>query len=205
MKNIGIFCGSSMGKDSAYREQTILLGKEMAQRNLDLIYGGGNIGLMRIIADELLKHHRKVIGVIPHFLEQKEIAHSGITRMITVKDMHRRKQQMIELSDAFIAMPGGFGTLDEISDVLTGFQLNTIAKPLALFNVNGYFDHFLQFLDTMVAEEFLRHEHRNNIIVSENPKTLFYKLLHFKPIEVPHKWVDELIVHTERCVGERDD
>jgi len=200
MKNICIFCGSSMGKSPVFKEQSILLGKKMAQFDFDLIYGGGNIGLMRIIADEMLKQNRQVIGVIPHFLEAKEISHTGITKMIVVDDMHQRKQQMIELSDAFVAMPGGFGTLDEISEVLTGYQLNIISKPLALFNVNNYFDHFLHFLDTMVKEAFLRHEHRNNIIVENNPEKLIRKLLHFHPVEIPHKWVEELIEHTERCV-----
>jgi uncharacterized protein (TIGR00730 family) len=193
-----------MGINPVYREQAILLGKEMAHSNLDLIFGGGNIGLMRIIADEMLKHHRQVVGVIPHFLETKEISHSGITKMLTVDDMHQRKQQMIELSDAFIAMPGGFGTLDEISEVQTGFQLNTINKPLALYNVNNYFNHFLNFLDTMVTEGFLRREHRRNIIVEDNPQKLIDKLLHFRPVEIPHHWVKELIEDTEQCVQEQN-
>jgi len=202
MKNICIFCGASMGKSPLYRKQAALLGKEMAQSGLDLIFGGGSIGLMRIIADEMLKHHRQVIGVIPHFLEAKEISHSGVTKMIMTDDMHQRKQQMMAISDAFVAMPGGFGTLDEISEVLTGFQLNTISKPLALYNVNNYFDHFLRFLDIMVTEGFLRQEHRNNIIVEDSPEKLIKKLLHFHPVEISHKWVNELIEHTERCVKE---
>ncbi|MCL2040841.1 MAG: TIGR00730 family Rossman fold protein [Bacteroidales bacterium] len=201
IKNIGIFCGSSMGKLSVYREQAALLGAQMAEAKLDLIFGGGSIGLMRIIADEMLKHRRCVVGVIPHFLAAKDIAHSGITEMITVDDMHQRKQRIMELSDAFIAMPGGFGTLDEISEVLTGFQLNTINKPLALYNVNNYFGHLLHLLDVMVTEGFLRQEHRLNIIVEDNPEMLIDKLLHFHPVEIPHHWVKELIEDTGRCVG----
>ena len=201
MKHIGIFCGSAMGANPVYREQATLLGKEMAQVGMDLVFGGGNIGLMRIIADEMLKHDRRVIGIMPHFLAEKEITHFNVTEMLLVDDMHQRKQQMIERSDAFIAMPGGFGTLDEISEVLVGYQLNSINKPLALYNIHHYFDHFLHFLDTMVAEGFLRREHRHNIIVEDNPKKLINKLLHFHPIEVPHHWVKELIQHTERCVG----
>jgi uncharacterized protein (TIGR00730 family) len=205
MKNICIFCGSSMGINPVYREQTALLGKNMAQSCFDLIFGGGSIGLMRIIADEMLKYHRRVVGIMPHFLVEKEITHFGVTEIITVDDMHQRKQQMIKLSDAFIAMPGGFGTLDEISEVLTGYQLNTINKPLALYNINNYFDHFLHFLDTMVTEGFLRREHRNNIIVEDNPEKLIEKLLHFQPVEIPHGWVKELIEHTEQCVGGRNE
>jgi uncharacterized protein (TIGR00730 family) len=203
MKYIGVFCGSSMGISPIHRKQAVLLGKKMAQAGLELVFGGGNIGLMRIIADEMLKHHRQVIGVIPHFLAAKEIDHTGITKMITVDDMHQRKQQMMELSDAFVAMPGGFGTLDEISEVLTGCQLNIFNKPLALYNVNNYFNHFIHFLDTMVIEGFLRQEHRNNIIIEDDPEKLIDKLLHFHPVEVPHKWVMELIEDTGRCVGER--
>jgi len=201
MKNIGIFCGSSMGKLPIYREQSALLGEKMAQAGMDLIFGGGSIGLMRIIADEMLKHRRRVIGIMPHFLAEKEIIHSGVTEMITVDDMHQRKQRIMELSDAFVAMPGGFGTLDEISEVLTGFQLNTINKPLALYNVNNYFDHFLRLLDVMVTEGFLRPEHRLNIIVEKHSETLIDKLLQFHPVEVPHHWVKELIEDTERCIG----
>ena len=200
MKYIGIFCGSSMGINPVYEKQATLLGQKMAQAGLDLIFGGGNIGLMRIIADEMLKHHRQVIGVIPHFLAAKELIHSDATEMIMVDDMHQRKQQIIERSDAFIAMPGGFGTLDEISETLTGYQLNTINKPLALYNVNNYFDHLLRFLDTMVTEGFLRHEHRHNIIVEDNPEKLIDALLHFYPVEIPHHWVNELIENTERRV-----
>ena len=202
MRYIGVFCGSSMGINPVYRKQAALLGKTMAQADLDLIFGGGSIGLMRIIADEMLKHRRQVIGVMPHLLADREISHSNITEMLLVDDMHQRKQQMIERSDAFIAMPGGFGTLDEISEVLTGFQLNSINKPLALYNTQNYFDHFLRFLDTMVAEGFLRREHRHNIIVEENPEKLINKLLHFHPVEVPHRWVKELIEDTEQCVRE---
>jgi uncharacterized protein (TIGR00730 family) len=200
MKHVGVFCGSSMGINPVYRKQAVLLGKKMAQAGLDLIFGGGNIGLMRIIADEMLKHRRQVIGIMPHFLAEKEITHLGITEMLLVDDMHQRKQQIMERSDAFIAMPGGFGTLDEISEVLTGYQLNSINKPLALYNIHNYFDHFLHFLDTMVAEGFLRQEHRHNIIVENNPEKLIEALLHFHPVEVPHHWVKELIENTERWV-----
>jgi len=200
MRYIGVFCGSSMGVNPVYRKEAALLGKEMARAGLDLIFGGGNIGLMRIIADEMLKHQRQVIGIMPHFLAAKEITHPDVTEMLMVDDMNQRKQQMIERSDAFIAMSGGFGTLDEISEVLTGFQLNSINKPLALYNTHNYFDHFLRFLDTMVTEGFLRREHRHNIIVEDNPEKLIDRLLHFNPVEVPHQWVKELIEHTERCV-----
>jgi uncharacterized protein (TIGR00730 family) len=150
----------------------------------------------------MLKYRRQVIGIMPHFLAAKEITHFGVTEMLMVDDMHQRKQQIMERSDAFIAMSGGFGTLDEISEVLTGFQLNSINKPLALYNTNNYFDHFLRFLDNMVTEGFLRKEHRHNIIVEDNPEKLIEKLLHFQPVEVPHHWVKELIEDTEQCVRE---
>lgn len=192
IRNIGVFCGSSIGKDDIYKNEVIALGKAMAENNMNLIFGGGNIGLMRVIADIMVGRNKKVVGIMPYFLAKKEIAHHNITEMIFVDTMEERKQKIIAFSDAFIAMPGGFGTLDEISDVLTGFQLNLFNKPLALYNVKGYFDHFLRFLDVMVQEGFLCSEHRNNIIVEDNPQVLLKNIIHFQPEMVPHKWVDKL-------------
>lgn len=201
IKNIGIFCGSSIGSRAVYREKAAELAYAMARRELDLVFGGGNIGLMRVAADAMMSRGRKAVGVMPRFLAKKEIAHQGISEMIFTETMEERKQKIIALSDAFIAMPGGFGTLDEISDVLTGFQLNIIDKPLALFNVEGYFDELLRFLDTMAAEGFLRPEHRNNIISEADPEKLLQELLHFQPETVPHKWVDKLREDTDAAVG----
>ncbi len=189
-----------MGSNPVYKDNVTLLAKEMGNRNMEIIFGGGNIGLMRIIADEMLKQNCPVIGVMPHFLVKKEIAHQKVTEMILVDTMNDRKQTMMDLSEAFVAMPGGLGTLDELSEVITGFQLNIINKPLALFNINNYFKSFLDFLNTMSSEGFLRPEHRNNIIVEEDPVKLLDMLLQFKPIDVPHHWVKELIEKTNEWV-----
>jgi len=192
MKSICVFCGSSIGNKEIYTSATHDIAKYFISNNIDLVYGGSNIGLMRILADDIQEGKCKVIGVMPHFLASKEIAHTTIDELIMVETMAIRKQKMADLSDAFIAMPGGFGTLDEISEVLTWYQLELTKKPLAIYNVNHYYDHLGLFLDRMVEDGFLRSEHRKNIIIEENPEKLFEKLLDFEPISVPHKWVDDL-------------
>jgi len=192
MKSICVFCGSSMGSEKVYQQKAFALGKLLAENNITLIYGGANIGLMKVLADTVLTFGGSVEGVMPGMLVEKEIAHQDLTKLHIVDSMHERKLLMANLSDAFIAMPGGFGTLDELAEVFTWIQLEIINKPCAIFNVIGYFDHLISFLDHSVNERFLRHEHRNNIIIDSDENRLLEKIISFKSIPVDSKWVDEL-------------
>jgi uncharacterized protein (TIGR00730 family) len=192
MQSLGVFCGSSMGSDMSYRTHAVRLAELMVQQQIELVYGGANIGLMKVLANTILDNGGRVTGVMPDFLVNKEIVHENLTKLHIVNSMHERKAMIAKLSDAFVAMPGGFGTLDELAEALTWYQLEIAAKPIAIFNVNGYFDHLIAFLDHCVKERFLRSEHRNNIIIDDNPEKLLFKLKSFKPIEVDGKWVEEL-------------
>ncbi len=193
--NICVFCGSSMGYDEVYRNGALLLANEMADAKCDLYYGGANVGLMKVIADAMFGAGCKVIGVMPVCLVNMEVAHFGITEMIKVGSMAERKALLEDKADAFIAMPGGFGTLDEIFEVAVLSQLRIMDKPVAFYNVNGYYDKLLDFLRHSVNEGFVRKEHYDNIIVDDNPQSLLEKLKAFKPIET-RKWIDD--IHHER-------
>jgi uncharacterized protein (TIGR00730 family) len=157
-----------------------------------LVYGGANIGLMKILADSTLEHGGYAIGVMPHILVSKEIAHTGLNEIHIVNSMHDRKTTITGLSDAFIALPGGLGTLDELAEIFSWSQLEIVKKPLALFNIHGYFDYLIRYLDHCVSERFLRTEHRNNLIIDDDALRLLEKLETFKPVMVDSKWVDEL-------------
>jgi len=188
MKSVCVFCGSSSGGNSIYREAAVNLGKALARHELGLVYGGGNIGLMGILADTVLHSGGKVTGVIPHFLAEKEVGHTGLTEMLFVDSMHERKQKMSELADAFIAMPGGFGTLEELAEIITWAQLGLITKPIGILNVNRYFLPLLQQFDIMVSEGFLRIENRNRIMTSDNAESLLELLKTYTPEYTP-KWI----------------
>lgn len=162
-----VFCGSSHGHHPRYADAARALGQQLAGRGIGVVYGGGNVGLMGVLADAALAGGGEVVGVIPHALFAKELGHTAITDLRIVQTMHQRKSLMAELSDGFIALPGGFGTLDELCEILTWAQLGIHHKPCALLNVDGYFDGFLQFLDSAVAEGFLRGEHRALLIVAQ--------------------------------------
>ncbi len=192
MKSICIFCGSSMGSNPIYRKDAEELGRLIGGKGYRLIFGGSNIGLMTAIADTTMKYGGETVGVMPHHLAAKEIAHQGLTAFHTVENMAERKKLMGDLSDAFVAMPGGFGTLDELAEVLTWLQLNLTDKPVAILNTNGFYDHLLAWLDRSRDDGFLRPEHRHNIIVATTPQELMMKLFSFKHKEVHSKWVDEL-------------
>ncbi len=173
MKSLCVFCGSSIGKDTYYAGKAHELGKSLATAGLDLVYGGGSIGLMGILADAVLDNGGKVTGVIPRFLYDKELGHKGVTELIVVESMHERKMKMAEKSDGFLAMPGGIGTMEELFEVFTWSQLSLINKPVALYNVNHYFDALLSFLDHMVSEGFLHERIRGRLIAgSEIEKVL---------------------------------
>jgi uncharacterized protein (TIGR00730 family) len=189
MKSIAIFCGASTGQNPLYRETAQALGSLFAQRSIRLVFGGGKVGLMGVIADAVLAGGGEVVGVIPQSLVDMEVAHPSLTELHVVETMHARKALMAAQSDAFVAMPGGFGTFDELCEIVTWNQLNIIQKPAALFNVNGYFNSFLAMIDHAVAEGFIKAEHRQNLIVEDQPEKLLERLLHHSPV-ITQKWVD---------------
>ncbi len=191
MKSICVFCGSSMGNNPAFKDEAEKLGILLANKNITLVYGGGNIGLMGVMADSNLQATGKCVGVMPGRLIDLEIAHDNLSELIVVDSMHERKGKMADLSDGFIAMPGGFGTLDELSEALTYNQLRLYDKPVGILNINGYFDLLLDFFDSSVEAKFVRSEHRNNIIISDDVEELLRKMTEYKPVSIG-KWIDEI-------------
>ena len=191
MKKICVFCGSSMGSKEIYKIKAKELGESFLKNELILIYGGANVGLMKILADTVLQERGEVIGVMPRSLVEKEVAHLGLSKMHITESMQERKVLMAKMSDAFIAMPGGFGTLDELAEMLTYNQLRIHDKPIGLLNIDGYFDHLLKFLDHAVEEQYVRKEHRKNIIVDDNIDALLEKLNNYKPV-LMDKWIHEI-------------
>ena len=181
MKRICVFCGSNAGARSEYAEAARALATVLAERKLGIVYGGGNVGLMGVLADAALARGGEVIGVIPQKLVDKEVAHRGVTELRIVETMHERKALMNDLSDAFLALPGGFGTLDEFFEVLTWAQLGFHGKPCALLNVAGYYDGMLAMLDHAVTERFLRPAHRELVIADTDPLRLLQRLSAFVP------------------------
>jgi uncharacterized protein (TIGR00730 family) len=165
-----------MGTNPLYAEATKQLGLLMASANTTLIYGGGNIGLMGVIADEVLKHGGKAIGVIPDFLVRREVAHRGLTELEIVTSMHERKKRMADLADAFIALPGGWGTLDELAEILTWRQLNLISQPIGLLNTNSFFDPLILQMQKMAAEGFLKADSLHQLKIEQSPKKLLTSL-----------------------------
>lgn len=188
MKRVCVFCGSSSGARPEYAAAARALAQLLAARGLGLVYGGGNIGLMGIVADAMLEAGGEVTGVIPRSLLVKEVGHRGITDLRVVETMHERKALMSELADAFIALPGGFGTLDEFFEILTWAQLGFHGKPCGLLNVAGYFDHMLMALDHAVAERFLRPQHRALVLADTDPVALLSRLAAFAP-QQDGKWI----------------
>ncbi|GAN32401.1 MAG: hypothetical protein UZ01_03518 [Candidatus Brocadia sinica] len=182
IKRICVFCGSNAGARSVYTDVAQQLGKAIVSHGMGLVYGGGSIGLMGIIADAVLKEKGQVIGVIPHALASREFAHPGLTELRMVSSMHERKAMMAELSDAFIAMSGGFGTLDEFFEILTWAQLGLHAKPIGLLNVQGYFDLLLAFINHAREDRFIQTKHHRLMITSHDPEELLSELIRRKPL-----------------------
>lgn len=191
IKKICVFCGSSPGKSPEYIASANALGKVLANSGLDLVYGGGNVGLMGEVANAALKNGGNVIGVIPKALSDKELAHKGLTELHVVNTMHERKALMSELSDAFIALPGGIGTLEEFFEVMTWAQLGFQKKPCGLLNVAGYYSHIISFMDHMADERFIRLEHRGIMLVDTDEAALVEKLKNYRP-SFTEKWLDEI-------------
>jgi uncharacterized protein (TIGR00730 family) len=180
-----------MGTRPGYRQAAEDLGRLLLERKIKLIYGGANVGLMKILADTVLAGGGEAIGVMPRILVEKEVAHMNLTEMHVVESMSKRKSLMVELSDAFIAMPGGYGTLDELAEVITYNQLRLTDKPIGILNTAGYFDTLIKFFDHITEEGFLRHEHRSNLIVDHNVKLLLEKMALFQPVEMD-KWLKDI-------------
>ncbi|MGV8898762.1 MAG: TIGR00730 family Rossman fold protein [Burkholderiaceae bacterium] len=187
MKSICVYCGSSAGASPMYAQAARALAQEMVADNIALVYGGASIGLMGIIADEVLRLGGEATGVIPSALREKEIGHPGLTRLHIVKDMHERKAMMASLSDGFIAMPGGIGTLEELFEMLTWSQLGLHNKPIGLLNVDGFFDGLLGFMQHIVTERFLRPEQASLLLAEATPSALVARFKSYQPTDL-NKW-----------------
>lgn len=189
MQRLCVFCGSSPGSDPGFLAAAEAVGRALARDGIELVYGGGNVGLMGILADAALKAGGRVTGVIPRFLLAKELGHRGVTDLRIVESMHERKALMADLSDGFLALPGGFGTLDEFCEILTWGQLGLHTKPCGLLNVAGFYDAFLAQIDRAVHDRLVRPEHRNLILADDAVDNLLARMRHQKPVEAP-KWLD---------------
>jgi len=190
MKRITVFCGSSLGSDDVYRSQANLLGKTLAKQNIELVYGGAKIGLMGAVADGALSEGGKVIGVLPKFLRSKEIAHENLTQLILVHSMHERKTKMNELCDGVIALPGGFGTMEEFFEMLTWGQLGLHQKPIAILNINGFYNSLIDLVQTMVDKGLLKEVNQKMLLVSNDMDDLINKMRSYVP-PVVGKWINE--------------
>jgi uncharacterized protein (TIGR00730 family) len=189
LRSLCVFCGSNPGASAAYAEAAAHLGRIVAERGMTLVYGGGRVGLMGVVAGAALAAGGRVIGVIPEALATRELAHGGLTELQVVGSMHERKARMSELSDGFLALPGGIGTLEEWFEVWTWSQLGFQPKPCGLLNAAGYYDHLLAFLDHMTAERFLNGAHRSMAIVGGDPELLLDRLAAWRPSHT-RKWID---------------
>ncbi len=190
MNNIAIYCGSSTGNNKRYEQQAYKLGKTLAIKNTGIVYGGAKIGLMGAVANGALDNKGEVIGVMPHFLKSKEVAHEGLTQLILVDTMHERKTKMHELSDGVIALPGGFGTMEELFEMLTWGQLGLHRKPMALLNINGFYDPLLHLANTMTETGFLKEENRIMLLADANIDALLQKMDEYQPPAVT-KWLSQ--------------
>jgi len=193
MKSLCVFCGSSHGNSSTFTAAARELGETIATRGIELVYGGSHVGLMGVVADAVLANGGKVIGVLPRFMAEKELAHTGITELRLVDTMHERKQLMAERAEGFVALPGGFGTFEEIFEAMTWGQLHLHKFPCALLNVEGYYDSLVEFLRGSVAKGFVRPEQFNALIVAKNVNELFEQFAGFKP-EESEKWIPKQLI-----------
>lgn len=190
MKRITVFCGSSFGTEEIYKEQATLLGQTLAKQNIELVYGGANVGLMGAVADGILNEGGKAIGVLPNFLRSKEIAHLGLTELILVESMHERKTKMNELCDGVIALPGGFGTLEELFEMLTWAQLGLHKKPIAILNINGFYDSLIDLTKVMVEKGLLKDVNQQMLLVSDNIDDLLEQMKNYVA-PTTGKWIDK--------------
>lgn len=188
LNRICVYCGSSPGRREQYIKSAKQLAKLFAQKDIELVYGGASVGIMGAMADTILEENGKVTGVIPEDLVEKEVAHDDLTNLIISSSMHERKAQMAQLSDGFIALPGGLGTVEELFEMLTWGQLDFHRKPIGILNVCNYYDYLSAFLDHAVSEEFVKKEHRKLLITENNPGKLLSKFEQYTP-DVTDKWI----------------
>lgn len=191
MRNVCVFCGSRQGGRPIYAEAARAFGATLARRGLGLVYGGGHVGLMGAVADAVLAGGQRVVGVIPRLLADKELAHRGLSELVIVESMHERKAIMADRADAFVALPGGYGTGDELFEVLTWGQLGLHAKPIGLLNVGGFFDPLLAWLDLMVREDFLKATHRRVVRLDADADALLDRLAAEPPPRPTEKWLGD--------------
>lgn len=190
MQSIQVFCGSNVGHDEVFSEATTALGDFFVENGIRLVYGGGNVGLMGILADRVLEGGGHVTGVIPDFLKEREVCHAELSELVVVRSMHERKIEMAQRSDATIVLPGGFGTMDELFEMLTLVQLLQVQQPIGILNVSGFYDLLLRQLDHMLAMGFLKPQHRELIYMDKSPGKLLAKMKKFTPIPSLGKWVE---------------
>lgn len=190
MKSITVFCGSNLGADTIFKEQAALLGQILAKQDIQLVYGGSDVGLMGAVADGALNEGGKVIGIIPYFLQSKEIAHKGLTQLILVESMHERKTKMNELCDGVIVLPGGYGTLEEFFEMITWAQLGLHKKPIAVLNIDGFYDDLINLVQTMVDKGFLKPINRDMLLISDNIDELLEKMRNYQAPMVG-KWISK--------------
>lgn len=189
MQSICVFCGSNVGNQPAFIEAAQAMGRLLVQQNMRLVYGAGNVGLMGVIADAVLEAGGEVVGVIPHFLKAKEVCHTGLTELHVTETMHQRKQLMSDISDGYIALPGGFGTMDELCEILTWSQLGLHQDPIGLLDVAGYYTHLIGLFDQMVEAQFLHPKNRSLVLSDTDPASLLQQMENFSPPDV-EKWLD---------------
>ncbi|WP_345767368.1 MULTISPECIES: TIGR00730 family Rossman fold protein [Chryseobacterium] len=190
MKSITVFCGSSFGSDDIYKEQATLLGQTLARQDIRLVYGGADVGLMGAVADGALNSNGKVIGVLPHFLQSKEIAHKQLTELILVETMHERKTKMNDLCDGVIVLPGGYGTLEEFFEMITWAQLGLHQKPIGILNIDGFYDDLIRMVQTMVDKGFLKQVNRDMLLISDRIEDLLEMMKNYKAPTVG-KWISK--------------
>lgn len=188
MKSIAVFCGSSTGNNPKFIETAKEVGKILAQQKITLVYGGAQIGIMGALANAVLEHNGQVIGVIPKFLTNKEIVHQELTELHEVKTMHERKLLMNEKSDAVMALPGGFGTLEELFEMVTWSQLGLHQKPIGILNIDGFYNHLLAFIDHTLSQELMTTANRKLIIDATDPRDLLHQMREYQPQDVP-SWI----------------
>lgn len=181
MKSVAVFCGSSHGASDVYVEEAKKLGRELAKQNITLVYGGASVGVMGAVADAVLDAGGKVIGVMPRFLDEKEISHKKLSELIFVDSMHERKKTMADLAEGFIVLPGGPGTMEEFFEVFTWAQLGLHQKPCGLLNINHYYDPLIEFFRHMIKEQFLHEKYRSMAIVEEDPQKLLERFASYEP------------------------
>ncbi|MBI6549719.1 TIGR00730 family Rossman fold protein [Xenorhabdus lircayensis] len=169
VKSIAVYCGSSLGVSEIYKESAISFAKELVKRGITLVYGGASVGIMGTVADTVLKEGGKVIGVIPALLEEREISHKNLSELHIVETMHQRKSKMIELAEGFVALPGGFGTLEEFSEVFTWSMIGLNSKPCGILNINQFYDPLISMIDKMADEQFLQEKYRYMAIIEQDP------------------------------------